>query len=162
MCCGLSSLRYKNRVLEKMRKRTFISILEDQRHNHKPPEGVPSACREISLQSCNSFMCACLCVCVYVSGEGPLLLCPAAFQWNSCVSLQPPPNKVQTAWQLSSHWPTFHLLRPIVQATVEEVQGGEKNTTERKREQKGLWESLPWKNTRRVGETSARVSNREW
>lgn len=66
MCCGLSSLRYKNRVLEKMCKRTFISILEDQRHNHKPPEGVPSACREISLQSCNSFMCACLCVCVCV------------------------------------------------------------------------------------------------
>lgn len=76
----------------------------------------------------------CLCACVYVSGEGPLLLCPAAFQWNSCVSLQPPPNKVQTAWQLSSHWPTFHLLRPIVQATVEEVQGGgEKHNREKER-----------------------------
>lgn len=79
-------------------------------------------------------VCVCACVCVPERWGGPLLLCPAALQWNSCAGLQqPPPNKARAAWQLPSHWPAFLPLEPITRAGwwgSEWWGGGEKHNRE--------------------------------
>lgn len=60
--------------------------------------------------------------------EGPSLLCRSASQWNSCVSLQLPPNKGQAAWRLRSDWLTFRSLWPMEQLLCEEAKMGGSKT----------------------------------
>lgn len=55
--------------------------------------------------------------------EGPSL-CRCASQWNSCVSLQLPPNKGQAAWRLRSDWLTLRSLWPMAQLLREEANMG--------------------------------------
>lgn len=94
-------------------------------------------------------LCERVSVCVHMA-RGPLLLCPAAFQWNSCVILQLPPNKTDC---LATTLPLANFPPPPTNRAGHTMRKwiGEQNTTESERTER-IVRKFAVKNMRGVDE----------